>query len=248
MIGVGAIGAAIVTGLCQDVTDAPRLLLSPRNPAVTADLARRFPSVVVAPDNQAVVDGAQVVLVCVRPQDARAVLTELRFPADSIVISAMAGVPVEALRGLVAPATDVSRVIPLPSVATREGLTPIHPPSPAARALFDRLGGTVAISDEAALEALSASTATIAAHFAYLGAITAWLESRAIPAAAATRYVAEMFAGLATATRRADDFEQLAREHATPGGINEQFLAELGRDDIARRIGTALERVLLRLT
>jgi pyrroline-5-carboxylate reductase len=110
VIGVGAIGAAIVTGLCENVDDAPKILVSPRNAGITAALAQRFATVDVAADNQAVVDGAPVVIVCVRPHVAQTVLAELRFPADRIVISAIAGVPVPTLRRLVAPATDVARV------------------------------------------------------------------------------------------------------------------------------------------
>jgi hypothetical protein len=32
VLGVGAIGAAIVTGLCENVDDAPNVLLSPATP------------------------------------------------------------------------------------------------------------------------------------------------------------------------------------------------------------------------
>jgi pyrroline-5-carboxylate reductase len=160
VLGVGAIGAAIVTGLCEDVDDPPRVLLSPRNAEIAAGLAQRFASGDVAPDNQAVVDGAQVVIVCVRPQAAQSVLAELRFAADRVVVSAMARVSVKALQRLVAPATDIARVIPLPSVARRDGLTPVHPPNAAATALFDRLGEAVELADVEAFEALSASTAT----------------------------------------------------------------------------------------
>ena len=91
VLGVGAIGAAIVTGLCENVDEAPEVLLSPRNAGIAAGLARRFASVQVAAGNQAVVDGARVVVVCLRPQVAQSVLAELRFPADRVVISAMAG-------------------------------------------------------------------------------------------------------------------------------------------------------------
>jgi pyrroline-5-carboxylate reductase len=248
VLGVGAIGAAIVTGLCENVDDAPQVLLSPRNAGIAAGLAQRFASVDVAADNQAVVDGAQVVVVCVRPQVAQTVLAELRFPADRVVVSAMAGVPVTTLQRLVAPATDVARVIPLPSVARRDGITPVHPPNAAATALFDRLGETVELGDVKAFEAFSASTATIAAHFAYLNTIAAWLESQEIPPPAATHYVASMFAGLAEATRSGERFEQLAREHATPGGINEQFLSELEQGGTFERVTLGLRRVLDRLT
>jgi pyrroline-5-carboxylate reductase len=247
LLGVGAIGAAIVTGLCENVDDAPQVLLSPRNAGTAAGLTQRFATVDVAADNQAVVDGAPVVIVCVRPQVAPTVLAELRFPADRVVISAMAGVPVTTLQRLVAPATDVARVIPLPSVARRDGITPVHPPNAAATALFDRLGETVELSDVKAFEAFSASTATIAAHFAYLNTIAAWLESQEIPAPAATRYVALMFAGLAEATRSGERFEQLAREHATPGGINEQFLNGLEQRGTFEHVSLGLRRVLDRL-
>jgi pyrroline-5-carboxylate reductase len=247
VLGVGAIGAAIVTGLCENVDDPPEVLLSPRNAEIAASLAQRLATVDVAADNQAVVDGARVVIVCVRPQVAQTVLAELRFPADRVVISAMAGVPVKALQRLVAPATDVARAIPLPSVARRDGITPIHPPNAAAAALFDRLGETVELSDVKAFDAFSASTATIAAHFAYLNTIAAWLESQEIPAPAATRYVASMFAGLAEATRSGEGFEQLAREHATSGGINEQFLNDLEQGRIFEGVSFGLHRVLDRL-
>ena len=247
VLGVGAIGAAIVTGLCENVDDAPTVLLSPRNAENASGLARRFPTVDVAPHNQAVVDGARVVLVCVRPQVAETVLGELRFPAERVVVSAMAGVSVEALQRLVAPATDVARVIPLPSVARRDGITPVHPPNAAATALFDRLGETLEVADIKAFEAFSASTATIAAHFAYLNAIASWLELQEIPAPAATRYVASMFAGLAEPTRSGERFEQLAREHATTGGTNEQFLNELEQGGTFEHVSLGLQRILERL-
>jgi pyrroline-5-carboxylate reductase len=247
VLGVGAIGAAIATGLCENVEDAPEVLLSPRNAGIAAGLAQRFATVDVAADNQAVVDGAPVVIVCVRPQVAQTVLAELRFPADRVVISTMAGVPVKTLQRLVAPATDVARVIPLPSVARREGITPVHPPNATATALFNRLGQTVELADVRAFAAFSASTATIAAHFAYLNTIAAWLESQEIPAPAATRYVASMFAGLAEATRSGERFEQLAREHATSGGINEQFLNELEQRGTFQHVSLGLQRVLGRL-
>jgi pyrroline-5-carboxylate reductase len=247
VIGVGAIGAAIVTGLCESVDEAPGLLLSPRNAEVAAGLAQRFATVDVGASNQAVVDGARVVVVCLRPQVAQTVLAELRFPADRVVISAMAGVSVETVQRLVAPATDVARVIPLPSVARRDGITPVHPPNAAATALFDRLGETVELADAKAFEAFSASTATLAAHFAYLSAIAAWLESQGIPEAAATRHVASMFAGLAEATRCGERFEQLAREHATSGGINEQFLNWLEPGGTSEQVSLGLQRVLDRL-
>jgi pyrroline-5-carboxylate reductase len=247
VLGVGAIGTAIVRGLCEEVDDAPKVLLSPRNAEITTGLAQRLSTVDVAGDNQEVVDGAAVVIVCVRPQHAQGLLAELHFPADRVVISAMAGVSVNALRPLVAPATEIARVIPLPSVARRGGITPVHPPNAAATALFDRLGETVELADAKAFEAFSASTATIAAYFRYLSTITAWLETQGIPAPSARRYVASVFAGFAEATQSGASFEQLAREVATPDGLNEQFLNGLEEAGAFEHVALGLQRVLDRL-
>jgi pyrroline-5-carboxylate reductase len=242
VLGVGAIAAAIVRGLC-DGDDAPDVLLSPRNAETGAGLAERIPTVEVAPDNQAVVDGAEVVIVCLRTEHARPVLAELRFPADRVVISAMASVPLDELRRLVAPATEIVRSIPFPAVARREGATLVHPPHPAAAALFDRLGETVEVADAEAFDALTASTATIAAHFAYLRTIAEWLESQGVAGPVAHRYIASIYGGLAALTRGGEGFEDLANEHATPGGLNERFLIGLERDGVFENVRAGLERI-----
>jgi pyrroline-5-carboxylate reductase len=174
-------------------------LLSPSNAGVSAELSSCYSTVSIGGDNQAVVDGASVVVLCLRPQDARAALDDLIFSETHVIISAIAGVSVEEIKMLVAPAREVSRAIPLPSVATRNGITPIYPQSEAAKALFDRMGGTIDLDDANSFNALSASTATIAAHFAYLSTISRWLVSRNIPEQDARRYVASTFVGLARA-------------------------------------------------
>jgi pyrroline-5-carboxylate reductase len=248
IVGVGAIATAIVTGLCASAQDAPRIVLSPRNAGRVADLASRFPSVRVARSNQEVIDESSVVLLCLRPQDARSVLAGLKFSGHQAIVSAMAGIQIAALRGLVAPAQNVARVIPLPSVATREGATPVFPPTDAAKVLFDRLGTTIEIPHERAFEATSASTATIAAHFAYLNAICRWLVAQGVSEKAARLQVAATFGGLAAQLRgHVSDFADEARDHATAGGINEQFLGDLEQARVFDAVGSGLDRVLERL-
>jgi pyrroline-5-carboxylate reductase len=188
---------------------------------------------------------ADVVLVCVRPQDAPGALGDLAFRPAQTVISVMAGVPLAALRGMVAPAEGLVRALPLPAVARRSGLTAIHPAHDRARAIFEPLGGVIALDDEAALDALAASTAAIAAHLAYLDTISGWLADRGISAADATRYVAAVFGGLLDGGPV--DFGGLAGEYATRGGINEQFLAALRRAGAFETVRGALDDVGRRL-
>jgi pyrroline-5-carboxylate reductase len=249
IVGVGAIAEAIIIGLCEGEGAAPSIHLSPRSAGRARRLAARYPSVHVADRNQAVVERADVVLLCVRPQDAPAALADLDFRPRHAVISVIAGVPVDALRRTVGPAEVLVRAIPLPAVARRAGLTAIHPPHEVARGIFDVLGGVIAVDDERALDALSASTATIAAHLAYLDTITRWLAGRGVPRSEATRYVAAVFGSLSGTPlgTQPDDFRTVVDEYTTAGGINEQFLTALRRAGMFDLVERALDDVAHRL-
>lgn len=247
IVGVGAIAAAIVEGLSEGVEDPPAILLSPRNTRTAARLAARYPNVRVCQDNQAVIDGASVVILSVRPQDAPQVLGALRFSAEQSIVSVMAAISIEALRPLVAPATEVFRTIPMPSAAQRACLTPILPPGGAAKALFEPLGGVIELEDAQVFNAISAATATVASHFAYLGAVSDWLAGHGLPTEQAERYVAGMFAGLTPALQSGEGFDHLARDHATRGGLNEMFLEHLKQAGLIGAVDRGLDKVLQRV-
>jgi pyrroline-5-carboxylate reductase len=248
VLGVGSIAAAVVVGLCQGVERPPTVLLSPRNAESASGLAERFDSVMVAPDNQAVVDGADVVLVAVLPQQIEAVLTGLDFAERHAVVSAVAGVSVDDLRSWVAPATRVARSVPLPAVARREGVTPVYPALPEAVALFDGLGGAVAVEDAATYEALTVASATVSAHFAFLGAIADWLVAHGIAEAEARSYVAATFVGATESLRAgAVDLDALIAQVATPGGLNEDFARHLRDAGALDAVGSGMDEILARL-
>jgi pyrroline-5-carboxylate reductase len=248
VIGVGSIAAAIVRGLCGGVAEPPAVVLSPRNAERATGLAASLPSVRVAPGNQAVVDASEVVVVCLRPGDAADVLAGLDFRPDQAVVSAVAGLPLADLAELVSPARDVARSIPLPAVATRASLTPVHPATPAVTALFDRLGGSLAVDSESAYESVAAASATVAAHFRYLGTIAEWLADRGVGEHEARRYVADTFMALSDELAAPGaDFAALAGAHMTPGGLNEQLARDLGDAGVYDAVRAALDGVLARL-
>jgi len=248
IIGVGAIASAIVKGLCEKSEEPPFIILSPRNNAIATGLASRYPTVHVGKDNQAVLDDAAVILLCIRPPDAEAVTRELAFSERHVVLSAMAGIRIATLERLVAPSRVIARTIPLPAVANRNGITAVYPPNSEAKKLFELLGGTMPVDDETAFDALSASTATIAAYFAYINSISVWLASKNIPEGAAFSYVASMFAGLAETLKGEQGFDRLILDHSTPGGTNEAFLKNLREAGIYDVVERGLQLIHERLT
>lgn len=237
VIGVGSIASAIVTGLSRS-EERPEFLLSPRNPRVAATLAASCPGVRIAENNEAVVRESSIVLLCLRPADAE-LLRDLPFRPDASIISVMAGISIRQLGAMLGPVGSIARAIPLPPVAVGRGVTPVYPWIEPARSLFAQLGTVVEVADESSFNLFSASSATVAAHFAYLSQISDWLRAHGIASQAAREYVAALFGEIADSLRAGDpDFEQLAKEHATPGGINEKFaqiLAEQGVWDVVQR-------------
>jgi pyrroline-5-carboxylate reductase len=244
-VGTGTITAAIVDGLRAAGNDTP-ILLSPRSAETAAALAARHADVRVADSNQAVLDGSDLVVLAVRPQVADEVLPALRFRPDHHVLSVIATVSLDHLRGIVAPATRITRAVPLPAVALRQGPTAIYPPDAEVQALFDQLGTAVVLADEPAFDIFTAATATMASYFAFAATVNGWMTQRGVQAEQARTFVGQMLGGLAV-TGPGVDFDQLADEHQTRGGLNEQVVRAVTSDGRFTQLNAALDGILARL-
>ena len=249
VLGVGALASAIVTGLCEGVAHPPAILLSPRNADTAANLAARFGSVSVAADNQAVVDAAAVVIVTLRRAHAD-VLAELSWRPEQVVVSATAGLPLDRLGELVAPVREVARAVPMPAVATRSSRTPVHPPLAPVLEVFERLGGTMPIDDGDEFEAIFTAMGTVAPFFEYLRILSDFLVSHGLPAKDARQVVAGTYTGLLEqlTAHESPDFAELVKEHAPPGGGNDQLTALMRDAGVFDAMAQAVEEVHRRLS
>ena len=249
VLGVGAIASAIVTGLCEGLAQPPAILLSPRNADNAADLAARFESVSVAADNQAVVDAAALVIVAIPRAHADA-LAELTWRPDQVVVSATSGVPLHRLRELVAPVDLVARAVPMPAVATRSSRTPVHPPLAPVLEVFDRLGGTMPIDDGDEFEAIFTAMGTVAPFLEYLRILSDFLVGHGLPVQDARQVVADTYTGLLEqlSAHESPDFEEMVKEHAPPGGGNDQLTSLMREEGVFDAMTNAVEEVHRRLT
>jgi len=248
-VGTGAITTAIVTGLSSASPDQPTIRLSPRNARAASELAIRFPHVLVASSNQDVLDSSDIIVLAVRPQVAANVISELRFRPDHRVISLISTFSLANISAFVAPATKVTRAVPLPSVAHRQGPTAIYPPDRLVADLFGRLGTAIEVETENEFDALSTATATIASYFAFGDTVASWLTRHGVSHPKARDYVARIFHGLVNAAVDAPErsLRSFADEHATRGGINEQVLNYLVERGVFEDLSQALDAVLHRI-
>jgi pyrroline-5-carboxylate reductase len=244
-IGTGEITSSIVTGLCSFDAKPRSIWLSPRNPLTARSLADRFSGVVIASSNQEVLDQAGVIVIAIRPPAARAVLSELRFRPDHQVISLVSALPWGSLSELVAPATRITRAVPLPSAAQRLSPTAIYPPDQLACDLFVDLGAVFPVETEKEFDAISATTATIASYCAFAERITSWLARQGVAESQSREYIARLFLGVTTTVLDTDrSFQSLVANHATAGGINEQFLRLLAERGLLTSVSEGLDATL----
>ncbi|SEF76687.1 pyrroline-5-carboxylate reductase [Bryocella elongata] len=249
ILGVGSIAEALTDGLCAFDDRRAQILLSPRNHVIANRLALRYPNVSVATDNQAVIDGSEIVVLAVRPQVTELVLRELRFRKNQHILSLIATFSVEQLSPLVAPATEISRAVPLPPIAERQGPLALYTRSEAIAQLLDGLGVLIRLENEAHLDLISAVTSLMGTYFGMMSAVDDWLIDGGFQPKASRAFVAELFSNLARAskTHPEESFTSLSRDYSTPGGLNEQAWRELRAAGWGNQIQAALDLILDRI-
>lgn len=230
-VGTGAISEAVVRGLCALDTPPVEIIVSPRSASRAALLAKTFSNVRIAKDNQDVVDSSDTVFLAVLPDNAVEVISELKFRAGQQIISAVAIVSLETWARVVAPATEIVRMVPLPPIAMHRGPIAMCPPNEKVAAVFGQMGALTQVETEAQMHALAAVTTMMGSYFGFMNHMKTWLEAQNVAPALAQSYIESMAHALAiTSVENPDtDFAELIVEHSTPGGMNEQALRELTR-------------------
>jgi pyrroline-5-carboxylate reductase len=199
---------------------------SNRNAEVAAGLAASH-GVAVA-ENQLVIDAAEIVFLCLRPQVAAGILHPLRFGPGQRIVSVMAGISLAELARLCAPATDITATIPLGFL--ERGGCPLAacPSAGALKDLFAPDNPVVAVPDEAAFNAHFAICAMVPGLLDLMDSGAAWLGRHTDDAARSEFYTLALVSGLLAAMDRKAG--ALAKERdalATEGTISLQMVTEL---------------------
>ena len=227
------------------------MTVSPRSASKAEKLAAAFPDRVrIGADNQAVVDASDVVFIGLLPDVAEAVLPELKFRDDQLIISMMATKRHEEVVALTRmPADKVVVSVPLPSASKRTGPVLMYPPHPGAEAIYSTVSTPVVLGVEADMHTILPFTAMISPFYQLQETCASWAESRGADKTAAGKYVGAFFASLAAASKGypEEGFGGMAEEAATPGGLNEQTVRELKERGSFGHFADALDSILKRI-
>lgn len=243
-IGTGHIAAPIVRFLAAR---GHEIAVTRRNSEISAALHAEL-GVAVEDDSQAVLDGSDIVLVCLRPQHATEVLGGLTFRDDHQIVSVMAGVPRAALETLCAPATDFVQTIPLGFLQRGGCPLPAHGDAALLAGLFEPENPVIPVASEAALNAHFAICAMVPGLLDLMATGAGWLSRETGDPAGAERYTSQLVAGFLVAMAHGPG--RLAAERdalATAGTLSRQMTDTLRTEGAHDALTTALAAINDRL-
>lgn len=168
IIGSGKMGDTIISGLLSaNFISADAITATDRSEKRLAYIQQKH-GVKVTSDNTLAVKGANIVILCVKPQNAEKVCGGLRdaVSGGDLVISIMAGITIDKLESLLPEGTSVLRAMPNTPTQVNAGMTAIAAGkhvSDAQRAtaqeLFSCIGNTILL-DERHFDAVTGLSAS----------------------------------------------------------------------------------------
>jgi pyrroline-5-carboxylate reductase len=247
LIGAGAMGGAMVAGWMRTGALAPaELMIRDPSPGSHAQAAIAAGAMANPPDGD--LAQAETVVLAVKPQvwrDTAAAYAPLLRPR-AVLLSVVAGVRLDQLDEAF-PEQRAARVMPITAVATGAGVATLVARDPdalaRAHALFDPIAATVALADEALMDA---ATAVSGSAPAYLYAFTEALEAAGAKAGlpldtAQTLARATMASAARLMQESGEDPAELRRQVTSPKGVTLAALEVLMADD---GLGPLLERAV----
>jgi pyrroline-5-carboxylate reductase len=189
-LGTGHIAAPMVRFLAPK---GHEVLVSERGAEVAAELAVSAGAKVLP--NQAVVDGSDIVFLCLRPAVWEDIVAPLTFRADHQIITVMANVSIAAIEKVVAPASDISVTIPIGFLERGGCPLPVFPRAEPLESLFGPENPIIPMSEEAQAVAHFAGSALLSAVLTVMKDGADWLGTQTDNPTGADTYFASLMAG-----------------------------------------------------
>ena len=248
-IGGGNMAQSLLKGLIDAGRDAA--LLAASDPDADCRAAVEALGIQANPDNQPVVNFADVVVLAVKPQMLAAVLAGLSIPRQTLIVSICAGVPIAGIAALTSADVGIVRCMPNTPALLRAGVTVLcananagEAQRQAAEEILSAVGKTLWVEDEDALDAVTAVSGSGPAYFFYLmeAMAQAGQELGLNPDLAAALTVETAWGAARMARETGTAPATLRRNVTSPGGTTESAINTLDEHEVSRHIVDALGR------
>jgi pyrroline-5-carboxylate reductase len=248
-IGSGKITSSVVTGICNSKISYNKILLSPRNKSIAKSLKQKFKKVIIAKDNQQIIDNCDWVFLAVTPSVGELIIKDLKFKKGQTVISFISTITLSQLKKAIKVTTKIVRAIPLPPISLKKGPVPICPPNKKVKAFFDKIGTTVEIKNEKSSINFWSTSGMMAPFYQLLSTMTDWLVNKGVKRNNAQKYITSLFLALSedAVVNSKKDLKYLVKESQTPKGLNEQGVKELTKAGFYKSLEKTLNSIHKRL-
>lgn len=233
VIGVGAITTDVIEAVEELHPGAHTYYLSPRSAERATKLTNKYDNFIQCDSNQDVLDESELVFIGVLPTQIDELLPTLNFRVDHIVASMAAGKPPTYLKTLIAPATKVAQLIPLPMIEYKVGPIVICPHIPEISQLLEGLGDLIEFDDDSQIQYFSATSAAMSSYFALINSVIDWTHKQGIDFELSAKYVTSMVEAIGVKANRIDPhkLQEQPVKHETPGGLNESTRMNLEKEN-----------------
>ena len=248
-IGTGKIASSVITGIYTSKILFNKIIISPRNKSIAKNLKQKFKKVIIAKNNQQVIDKCDWVFLSVTPTVGDKIIKELKFKSTQTIISFISTITLSQLKKAIKVKAQIVRAIPLPPISLKKGPVPICPPNKKVKAFFDKVGTTVEIKNEKSSINFWSTSGMMAPFYQLLSSMTDWLVKRGVKRNNAQKYITSLFLALSedAVVNSKKDLKYLVKESQTPKGLNEQGVKELTKAGFYKSLEKTLNSIHKRL-
>ena len=248
-IGTGKIASSVITGICTSKILFTKILISPRNKTIANSLKKRFKKVMIAKNNQEIVDNCNWVFLSITPKVGQKIIKELKFKSNQTIISFISTITLSQLKKAIEVKAKIVRAIPLPPISLKKGPVPICPPNKKVKDFFDKIGTAVEIKNEKSSISFWSTSGMMAPFYELLRVMTDWLVKRGVKRNNAQKYITSLFLALSedAFVNSKKDLKYLVKESQTPKGLNEQGVKELTKAGFYKSLEKTLNSIHKRL-
>jgi pyrroline-5-carboxylate reductase len=250
-IGGGNMGGALIRGLIARGLAAHKISVGEAHQARRLELASEL-GVHVTADNREAVHGADLVVLAVKPQDMAGMvqpLADVFARRPPLVVSIAAGIRVADIEGWCGPGVPVVRAMPNRPALNSAGATALYaPPSvrdeqrALAAQVMDAVGTTAWVSEESAIDVVTALSGSGPAYFFLLAELmTDAAVNLGLDRASALELSIQTLYGSGRMARDSDgDLARLRAEVTSKGGTTEAAVRSFDAANLRGIVATAL--------
>jgi pyrroline-5-carboxylate reductase len=248
-IGTGKITSSVITGICGSKISFTKILISPRNKSISKALKKKFKKVIIAKNNQEIVNNCSWVFLSITPIVGERIIKKLKFKSNQTIISFISTITLAQLKKAIKVKAKIIRAIPLPPISIKKGPIPICPPNKKVKEFFDKIGTTIEIKNEKSSINFWSTSGMMAPFYELLRVMSNWLVKRGIKRVDAQKYITSLFLALSedAVVNSNKDLKYLVKDSQTPKGLNEQGVSELTKLGFYKKLEKTLNSIHKRL-